>query len=91
MLKEAKGVITDSGGVQEETTVLGIPCITLRNNTERPETVTVGTNKLIGESVENLKTALKQINQGEWRKGTIPALWDGKTAARIVKLLPQLA
>ena len=90
LLKEARGVITDSGGVQEETTVLGVPCVTLRNNTERPETVTVGTNELIGEDFESLKSALNKINKGEWKKGVIPPLWDGKTAARIVEILPQL-
>ena len=90
LLKEAKGVITDSGGVQEETTVLGVPCVTLRNNTERPETVSVGTNELIGENIENLKRALHQIKMGEWKKGAIPALWDGKTAGRIVQILANL-
>ncbi len=90
LLKEAKGVITDSGGVQEETTVLGVPCITLRNNTERPETVSVGTNELIGENIDNLKQALSQINNGAWKKGTIPNLWDGNTAGRIVQILPKL-
>jgi UDP-N-acetylglucosamine 2-epimerase (non-hydrolysing) len=90
LLKEAKGVITDSGGVQEETTVLGVPCITLRNNTERPETVSLGTNELIGENTDNLKRALNQISMGEWKKGTIPALWDGKTASRIVQILGKL-
>jgi UDP-N-acetylglucosamine 2-epimerase (non-hydrolysing) len=90
LLKEAKGVITDSGGVQEETTVLGIPCITLRNNTERPETVSLGTNELIGENTENLKRALHQITMGEWKKGAIPTLWDGKTASRIVQILGNL-
>jgi UDP-N-acetylglucosamine 2-epimerase (non-hydrolysing) len=90
LLKEAKGVITDSGGVQEETTVLGVPCITLRNNTERPETVNVGTNELIGENTERLKHALGQINNGVWKKGGIPKLWDGNTAARIVQTLSNL-
>jgi UDP-N-acetylglucosamine 2-epimerase (non-hydrolysing) len=90
LLKEAKGVITDSGGVQEETTVLGVPCITLRNNTERPETVSLGTNELIGENTENLKRALHQITMGEWKKGAIPTLWDGKTASRIVQILGNL-
>lgn len=90
MLKNAKGVITDSGGIQEETTVLGIPCITLRNNTERPETVDIGTNQLIGEDVNALRKVLAQINNNDWKLGQIPALWDGKTAARIVEKLNNL-
>lgn len=90
MLKNAKGVITDSGGIQEETTVLGIPCITLRNNTERPETVDIGTNQLIGEDINALKVAIDQINNNDWKLGHIPALWDGKTAARIVEKLANL-
>jgi UDP-N-acetylglucosamine 2-epimerase (non-hydrolysing) len=90
LIKEARGVITDSGGVQEETTVLGIPCITLRNNTERPETVTLGTNELIGENTRNLEKAIQQINSGQWKVGKIPPLWDGKTAQRIVEVLAKL-
>jgi UDP-N-acetylglucosamine 2-epimerase (non-hydrolysing) len=87
LLKEAKAVITDSGGVQEETTVLGIPCVTLRNNTERPETVSLGTNELIGENMDVLSASLKKINQGNWKRGEIPPMWDGKTAERIVSIL----
>ncbi|MEP2667522.1 MAG: UDP-N-acetylglucosamine 2-epimerase (non-hydrolyzing) [Cyclobacteriaceae bacterium] len=84
LIKNAKGVITDSGGVQEETTVLGIPCLTLRNNTERPETVTLGTNEMIGEDTEKLIKALIRLIDGAWKKGEIPELWDGRTAERIV-------
>lgn len=91
LLKEAKGVITDSGGVQEETTVLQVPCITLRNNTERPETVTMGTNELIGEDIGGLKKSIEQINNGNWKSGKIPPLWDGQTAKRIVKAFGELA
>ncbi len=90
LIKNAKGVITDSGGVQEVTTVLGIPCLTLRNNTERPETVELGTNEMIGEDVEVLKSNLQRLNYGKWKEGTIPPLWDGKTAPRIVTVLPTL-
>jgi UDP-N-acetylglucosamine 2-epimerase (non-hydrolysing) len=84
LIKESKAVITDSGGVQEETTVLGVPCLTLRNNTERPETVTTGTNEMIGDNFIALREALKNLNDGKWKKGAIPELWDGRTAERIV-------
>lgn len=87
LVKESKGVITDSGGVQEETTVLGIPCVTLRLNTERPETITVGTNELIGDNLDKLKDALTKIELGYWKKGERPQLWDGNTAKRIVSFL----
>jgi UDP-N-acetylglucosamine 2-epimerase (non-hydrolysing) len=90
LIKESKAVITDSGGVQEETTVLGIPCLTLRNNTERPETVTAGTNEMIGDNVVALGEALKNLNAGTWKQGRIPELWDGRTAERIVDTLLQL-
>ena len=87
LIKNAKAVITDSGGVQEETTVLGIPCVTLRNNTERPETVTIGTNEIIGENIDSLVNAFKKVNTGKWKKGAIPELWDGRAAQRIVGVL----
>jgi UDP-N-acetylglucosamine 2-epimerase (non-hydrolysing) len=90
LIKNAKAVITDSGGVQEETTVLGIPCITLRNNTERPETVTVGTNEMIGENMNSLAEAFKRVNSGSWKKGSIPELWDGRAAQRIVDILVKM-
>jgi len=77
-------VITDSGGITEETTVMGIPCITLRENTERPETCNIGTNELIGTNPENLRKALIRLQSGNWKKGSIPPLWDGKTSERIV-------
>jgi UDP-N-acetylglucosamine 2-epimerase (non-hydrolysing) len=91
LVRDAKAVITDSGGVQEETTALGVPCITMRHNTERPETITVGTNELIGENLSSLGKSFEQISSGRWKKGGIPPLWDGYTASRIVKILGTLA
>ena len=90
LLKEAKVVITDSGGVQEETTLLGIPCITLRSNTERPETITMGTNEMIGDHFDSLSKALQKLNNGSWKKGITPPLWDGNTAERIVQKVLEL-
>ena len=87
MVERAKAVVTDSGGITEETTVMGVPCITLRDNTERPETCTVGTNELIGTDPAAVKPALDLLFSGEWKKGAIPALWDGHTAERIVEIL----
>jgi len=82
-------VITDSGGISEETTVLGIPCFTLRNNTERPETITVGTNHLVGTQVEKLIETYASFLQNGMKKTGIPELWDGKASERIVDILWQ--
>ena len=90
LVRHALGVITDSGGVTEETTVLGIPCVTLRDTTERPETVTVGTNELIGTDPAALKPALDRLFAGQWKKGAIPELWDGRTGERIAEALDRL-
>lgn len=90
LVKHAKGVITDSGGITEETTVLGVPCLTLRDNTERPETVSVGTNELIGTDSAKLPPALARVMAGQWKKGAIPDKWDGKAAERIVAELARL-
>ena len=79
-------MITDSGGITEETTVMGIPCLTLRDNTERPETVTMGTNELVGTDPAAIKPALDKLFVGQWKKGGIPVLWDGKAAERIVEV-----
>jgi len=90
LVKHAKAVITDSGGITEETTVMGIPCMTLRNSTERPETVTIGTNELLGIDPKALKPALDRLFAGQWKRGAIPPLWDGKTSERIVGHLERL-
>ena len=90
LAKHAKGVITDSGGITEETTVMGVPCLTLRDNTERPETVTIGTNELIGTDPAKLGPALQRLLSGGWKKGAIPDKWDGHTARRIIAELERL-
>ncbi|MCC5915678.1 MAG: UDP-N-acetylglucosamine 2-epimerase (non-hydrolyzing) [Balneolaceae bacterium] len=91
LVKHARAVITDSGGITEETTVLGVPCLTLRDNTERPETVTLGTNELIGTDPDAIKPALQRLMGGNWKEGGIPELWDGKTAERIVSAISELS
>jgi UDP-N-acetylglucosamine 2-epimerase (non-hydrolysing) len=78
-------VLTDSGGLQEETTVLDIPCLTLRPNTERPITITQGTNQLT--TLDTLESDLARLISGKYKKGRIPAFWDGHTAERIVSIL----
>ena len=90
LVKNAKAVITDSGGITEETTVMRVPCMTLRNNTERPETVLVGTNELVGTNYKNFPAVFERLFKGEWKNGSIPELWDGKTGERIVAKLAQL-
>ncbi len=90
LVKHAKAVITDSGGITEETTVMGVPCMTLRDSTERPETVTVGTNELLGTNPSVLAPALEKLFAGKWKRGAIPEMWDGKTGPRIVKHIEQL-
>ncbi len=90
LVRHAKAVITDSGGITEETTVLGVPCLTLRDTTERPETVTIGTNELIGTNPTNLAPVLARLMAGQWKTGAIPELWDGHAAERIVEVLERL-
>ncbi len=90
LVERAKAVVTDSGGITEETTVLGIPCMTLRDNTERPETVTEGTNELIGTNPKAIAPAMEKLFSGNWKTGQIPHLWDGKTASRIVEIILHL-
>jgi len=90
LVKHAKAVITDSGGITEEATVMGVPCLTLRDTTERPETIALGTNELIGTDPARLKPALDRLFAGQWKKGSIPEMWDGKTGERIVAALERL-
>ncbi|OKL39554.1 non-hydrolyzing UDP-N-acetylglucosamine 2-epimerase [Pontibacter flavimaris] len=90
LVKYSKGVITDSGGITEETTIMGVPCLTLRDNTERPETITIGTNELIGTNPSHLKPYLDKLLKGDWKKGGVPPLWDGKASERIVAKLIEL-
>src|SRR5690625_845415 len=85
LVKHSKAVITDSGGITEETTVMGIPCMTLRNSTERPEKCTVGTNELLGTDPKGIKPGMEKLFSGDWKKGGIPEKWDGKTSERIVE------
>jgi UDP-N-acetylglucosamine 2-epimerase (non-hydrolysing) len=90
LVKHAKAVITDSGGITEEATVMGVPCMTLRDTTERPETIAIGTNELIGTDPAKLGPALDRLFAGEWKKGAIPELWDGRAGERIVGHLETL-
>ena len=85
LMKSARVVITDSGGIQEETTALGVPCLTVRDNTERPITISEGTNTLVGSSSDALLTAFGEINGSGGKRGRVPELWDGKAAGRIVR------
>ncbi|KAA5827409.1 UDP-N-acetylglucosamine 2-epimerase (non-hydrolyzing) [Algibacter amylolyticus] len=84
LVKNALAVITDSGGITEETTVMNVPCITLRDSTERPETCDIGTNILVGSDPEKIKNAFNILLSGTWKQGVTPQLWDGNTAKRIV-------
>lgn len=90
LLSKATLVLTDSGGIQEETTALGIPCLTLRENTERPVTVSQGTNQLVGTNPAKIVSAASEILGGKAKPGRIPPLWDGHSAERIVKILLQI-
>lgn len=90
LVRHARAVITDSGGITEETTVMGVPCLTLRDSTERPETVTIGTNELIGTDPARLAPALERLFAGQWKAGGIPEKWDGHSGARIVAVLERV-
>jgi UDP-N-acetylglucosamine 2-epimerase (non-hydrolysing) len=90
LVKNARAVLTDSGGITEETTVLGVPCMTLRRTTERPETVSLGTNELLGTDPRAIRPAFRKLLAGKWKKGTIPELWDGHSGERIVDVLESI-
>jgi len=85
--RQATLVITDSGGIQEETTYLGVPCLTVRENTERPVTVTLGTNTLVGQDMERLRAEVGRILAGNGKQGQVPPLWDGHAAERIASII----
>jgi UDP-N-acetylglucosamine 2-epimerase (non-hydrolysing) len=87
LIADAKLVMTDSGGIQEETTALGVPCLTLRENTERPVTVEVGTNQLVGTDPAKAVAAAREVLAGRARRGRIPELWDGRAAERVAEVL----
>jgi UDP-N-acetylglucosamine 2-epimerase (non-hydrolysing) len=87
LMARARLVLTDSGGIQEETTALGVPCLTLRENTERPVTVTSGTNRLVGSDPAKIEAAVEEILGGRWPAGRRPETWDGHAARRIVDVI----
>ena len=87
LMKDARVVLTDSGGIQEETTALGVPCITLRENTERPITVSQGTNTVVGTDTDAILQCYEDVMTSGGKVGCIPDLWDGESAQRIVKTI----
>ncbi len=87
LIKDAGLIITDSGGIQEESTYLGVQCLTVRENTERPITVELGTNQLIGTNLQDVKTSALEVIGGKVKQGSVPPLWDGHTAERIVDII----
>ncbi len=90
LVRDALAIVTDSGGITEEATVLNVPCLTLRANTERPETVELGTNELLGTDPATIGPAMARVRAGKWKHGQVPPLWDGRTAERIVEHLTLL-
>lgn len=90
LVRNARAVITDSGGITEEATVMSVPCMTLRDTTERPETVLIGTNEILGTDPSAIRPALDRVFAGEWKRGGIPELWDGNAGHRIVEHLCRL-
>ena len=87
LMAKARCVLTDSGGIQEETTALGVPCLTLRENTERPATITQGTNRLVGNDPAQIEAGVAEILAGRWPTGSRPPFWDGKAAVRVVDVI----
>jgi UDP-N-acetylglucosamine 2-epimerase (non-hydrolysing) len=87
LMSKSAAVLTDSGGIQEETTFLRVPCLTLRDNTERPVTVELGTNQLVGLDYHKILASLDRIMRGDWETGIVPQLWDGRAAERVVEVL----
>ena len=83
-------MITDSGGITEEASYLNIPCMTLRENTERPETTTLGTNELVGNDPDKIDFYIQKMINGDWKEVKVPKLWDGKASQRIVDIIVQL-
>lgn len=90
LVADCRVVVTDSGGIQEETTYLGVPCLTMRENSERPATISLGTNLLVGSDLARLKAELENIAAGRFKRGSVPPLWDGRAAQRIVADLEAL-
>ena len=90
LVDHSKLVITDSGGITEETTVMRVPCMTLRDNTERPETITYGTNELVGTNPAHIKSYMDKLFAGEWKAGSTPPMWDGNAATRIIIVIKNL-
>ncbi len=90
LVEKAKAVVTDSGGITEEASMMNVPCMTLRDNTERPETITLGTNELLGTDPKAIQPAMEKLFAGEWKQGQVIPMWDGKCAERIVEILVKL-
>jgi len=86
-MSKSRALLTDSGGIQEETTFLNIPCLTLRDNTERPVTVVLGTNQIVGLDQTRIVSSLRRVMENTWQTAVTPPLWDGRAAERIVGVL----
>lgn len=90
LVERAKAVVTDSGGITEEASIMNVPCMTLRDNTERPETMDLGTNELLGTNPQALQPAMEKLFSGSWKEAQEIPLWDGKTAERIVESILEI-